>query len=308
MNETPHPTPPAPAQPIRTIVAGTDFSPASAAAVAWAGALARAHGAALHLVHALRIYGPPTDFLVSPPDFTEELQARAIARLDETVDSERSLGTTASPAFRMGDPQHALIETAQELGADLLVVGTRGATGLEHLLLGSTAERVLERAPCPVLTVHPDQTPPASGLRHLLVPTDFSHDAERALAAALALAPRGGAALRLTLLHAYYLPIEYTAYGTIPTSPRYLDDVAGAADSRLSALAAALARPGLTIDTLAREGYPPEVILSEAASLAVDLVAMGTRGRTGLEHLLLGSTAERVVQRAPCPALTVRGS
>lgn len=308
MSDTPQAATLPPSRPVRTILAGTDFSPASAAAVAWAGALARAHGGTLHVVHALRVYGPPTDFLVSPPDYTEELQAHAIARLEETVDGERNLGTGAATAFRMGEPHHALLEAAAELGADLLVVGTRGTTGLEHLLLGSTAERVLERANCPVLTVHPDQTPPAGGPHHLLMPTDFSHDAERALAAALALLPPGAEALRLTLLHAYYLPIEYTAYGTIPTSPRYLDDVAGAAETRLTALANALDRPGLAIDTLTREGYPPEVILTEAARLGVDLIAMGTRGRTGLEHLLLGSTAERVVQRATCPVLTVRGA
>ncbi|MCL4839414.1 MAG: universal stress protein [Thermoanaerobaculia bacterium] len=297
--------PPVPATP-RVFVAGTDFSPAAATAQRWAEHLARARGAELHLVHALRIYGPPTDFLVSPPDYTEELQSRAVARLDEAVDRARAGGADARAAFRLGDPHRALLEAAEELGADLLVVGTRGSSGLEHFLLGSTAERVIERAGCPVLTVHPDQEPPAGPVAHLLVPTDFSDDAEMAVAAALELVAPGGRELRLTLLHAYYLPIEYTAYGTIPTSPRYLEDVAGAAEGRLKEVAERLARPGLTVETRATEGFPPEAVLTAARELGVDLIAMGTRGRTGLEHLLLGSTAERVVQRAPCPVLTVR--
>ncbi len=296
---------PAPATP-RVIVAGTDFSPAAVAAQLWAERLAAARGSALHLVHALRVYGPPTDFLVSPPDYTEELQARALARLDEAVQRATDAGANARPAFRLGDPHRELLAAAAELDADLIVVGTRGTTGLEHFLLGSTAERVIERATCPVLTVHPDQEPPACPLRHLLLPTDFSDDARMAIAAALGLVAPGEKELRITLLHAYYLPIEYTAYGTIPTSPRYLEDVAGAAESRLQELAAQLARPGLTIETRITEGYPPEVVLAVARELGVDLIAMGTRGRTGLEHLLLGSTAERVVQRAPCPVLTVR--
>ena len=275
----------------RLFVAGTDFSPAAATAQRWAEHLARARGAELHLVHALRIYGPPTDFLVSPPDYTEELQSRAVARLEEAVERAHADGTDARAAFRLGDPHRALLEAAEELGADLIVVGTRGTSGLEHFLLGSTAERVIERAACPVLTVHPGQEPPQGALGHLLVPTDFSDDAEMAVAAALQLLAPSGQELRLTLLHAYYLPIEYTAYGTIPTSPRYLEDVAGAAESRLTEVAEGLARPGLAIETRSQEGFPPEAVLKVAGELGVDLIAMGTRGRTGLEHLLLGSTA-----------------
>jgi nucleotide-binding universal stress UspA family protein len=60
------------------------------------------------------------------------------------------------------------------------------------------------------------------------------------------------------------------------------------------------------VESVAREGYPPEVIVEAARELDVDLVAMGTHGRTGLRHLLLGSNAERVIEHAPCPVLTVR--
>lgn len=292
---------------LRTIVVGTDFSPAAAAAVAWASALARRHGARVHAVHALELYGPPSDFLVSPPDLTDEIQAAALAKLDELSARQREEGVEATHELRLERPHAALVGAAAHQHADLLIVGTRGVTGLEHLLLGSTAQRVVARALCPVLAVHPEQQPPAEGLRHLLVPTDFSEDAERALEVALRLAAPGpDEAVDLTLLHAYFLPIEYTAYGTIPTSPHYLEDVAGEAERRLTELAERLGRPGLAVASAAVEGYPPEVILREAQRLGAELVAMGTHGRSGLEHLLLGSTAERVVQRAPCPVLTVR--
>jgi len=295
------------AQAVRTILLGTDFSPAANAATAWATALARRHGARLHVVHALQLYGPPSDFLVSPPDLTDQIQAAAVARLDGLVQPLTAQGVETTQELRLGAPHAAVIEAASAQNADLVVVGTRGATGLEHLLLGSTAERIVARAKCPVLAVHPDQQPPEAGPGRVLVPTDFSENAARALAAALRLlTTAGGPPLHLILLHAFYLPIEYTAYGTIPTSPRYLDDVAGAAEKRLAELAVSLTRADLEVETVASEGYPPEVVVAQAKALHADVIAMGTHGRSGLEHLLLGSTAERVVQRSPCPVLTLR--
>lgn len=108
------------------------------------------------------------------------------------------------------------------------------------------------------------------------------------------------------MLHVYHLPYEYTAYGTIPTSLDYFKDVEGAAEERLTSLAQELEQRGFKVETVAREGFPPEVILGEADAVGADLIAMGTHGRTGLAHLVLGSTAERVVQRADCPVLTLR--
>ncbi len=210
---------------------------------------------------------------------------------------------TARPV-RIGTGAAALLESTEKLAADLIVVGTRGRTGLDHLLLGSTAERVVQRAPCPVLAVHPNQRP--RPIRTLLLPTDFSRDSERTAERARNLLHCEPKEVRLILLHAYFLPVEFTAYGPIPTSPGYLQDVAGEAERRLLEAMEPLQAEGYRVETLAREGYPPEVIVGEARRLHADLIAMATHGRSGLEHLMLGSTAERVVQRAPCPVLTVR--
>ena len=71
-------------------------------------------------------------------------------------------------------------------------------------------------------------------------------------------------------------------------------------------MARTLGREGLAVETVAREGYPPDTIIDQADEVGADLIALGTHGRTGLAHLLLGSTAERVVQHARCPVLTVK--
>jgi nucleotide-binding universal stress UspA family protein len=186
------------------------------------------------------------------------------------------------------------------------VVGTKGHTGLAHILLGSTAERVVQRAHCPVLCVHPEDRGGHRPIRSILVPTDFSEDAELAIASAHEILTPLDSGARLTLVHAFSMPIEYTAYGPIPTSVDYLKDAGLEAERKLFEMEERFRREGIVVETVAREGDPLVVIADVARERAVDLIAMGTHGSTGLKHFLLGSTAERVMHQAPCPVLTIR--
>ena len=287
-----------------TVLVATDFSPTAEAAIEWGAELARTRGGRLVLVHALDLHGPLSDFLPSPPDLDEHFQGAAVERLEELATGLRGRGVEVATRLEIGVASQAVVKAAAEVSPDLLVQGSRGLTGVAHLILGSTAQRIVQHAPCPVLTVHPGDRERHPVLRHVLVPTDFSHDAEGAARLARSLLPADGP--RLTLLHAYHLPVEYTAYGTIPTSLPFQRDVAAVAEEKLQAAAAALQGDGVVVETLAREGYPPEVIVESARELNADVIAMGTHGRTGLRHLLLGSNAERVIGHAPCPVLTVR--
>jgi nucleotide-binding universal stress UspA family protein len=288
-----------------TVLVATDFSPTADAAVEWGTELARARGGRVVLVHAVDLHGPLSDFLPSPPDLEEHIQGAAVARLDELAASLRERGVAeVESRLEIGVASQAITQAAVEVAPDLLVQGSRGLTGVAQLLLGSTAQRVVQHAPCPVLTVHPGDRDRHAVLRHILVPTDFSHDAAGAARTARSLLAADGA--RLTLLHAYHLPVEYTAYGAIPTGLPFQQDVAAIAEEKLAAAAEPLQGDGLRVDTVSREGYPPEVIIETARDLAADVIAMGTHGRTGLRHLLLGSNAERVIGQAPCPVLTVR--
>ena len=294
------------AKKIQTILVATDFSDTAKAGVDWAIELAGALDARIELIHALLVPSRATDFVPSPPDFTEALQEAASGRLNEITGRVKEMGIEVTSELKLGVPSQVILDSAAEKKADLIVIGTRGLSGLRHLLLGSTAERVVQHSECPVLTVHPGDTDKHRAINTILVPTDFSRDAESAYLAALSLLGSEPNA-KIVLLHVYHLPYEYTAYGTIPTSIDYFKDVEGAAEERLAALAEELRQQGFNVETLAREGFPPEVILAEAETANADLIAMGTHGRTGLAHLVLGSTAERVVQRARCPVLTVRG-
>ncbi len=157
-----------------------------------------------------------------------------------------------------------------------------------------------------MLAVHPDDLGRHRPIRTILVPTDFSEDAGNAIRTAHQLLAPLEQDARLILIHAFNLPIEYTAYGTIPTSFNYLQDAGLEAERLLQEAADGLAREGLTVETVAREGDPAMVIVEEAQARGADLIAMGTHGHGVLRHLLLGSTAERVVQHANCPVMTVR--
>jgi nucleotide-binding universal stress UspA family protein len=141
-------------------------------------------------------------------------------------------------------------------------------------------------------------------LRRILVPTDFSRSSENALAYAAAFAEKFGA--EVVLLHvvqdlALFVPEAVMAAPPL-TAP--VGQFLAAARQALEHAAAGVG--GVTIRPEVAEGVPYEEIVRQAREHDVDLIVMGTHGRTGLAHVLLGSVAEKVVRRAPCPVLTVR--
>lgn len=289
--------------PVRTLMVATDFSAPAGAALAWARDLAKEHGARLIVIHTLEVGLPDVDYLPREGDAGGELQAAVGAKLEELVAPIVDAGIEVKLIVELGIASEAITRAVNEHKPDLLVVGNRGGGGFLRLLVGSTTQRLARRASCPVLTVHEDDKHRTT--RTILVPTDFSRDAEAAAATASRLLHPAESA-KLVLVHAFHLPVEYTAYGAIPTTFHFREDVLGPTQERLEALAAKLARPGLEIVCEVREGAPAEVVADLAKELNVDLIAMGTHGRSGLAHVLLGSTAERVLAIAPCPVLTVR--
>jgi len=135
-----------------------------------------------------------------------------------------------------------------------------------------------------------------------LVPHDFSEDADAALDLAVELARRFGS--RLHLLHAYQQPVDVLSPYGAAVPGNIGPELRAAALARLRKLAVSI--EGLQTEVHAVEGPPAVVIAEQAEAIGADLVVMGTHGRTGLRHLLLGSVAERTLRSAPCPVLTVK--
>ena len=141
----------------RRIVHATDFSPASRRAFAEAVTLARANRAELVLMHVVDTTVPVVEDAYVSARAVERLitsaRTDAAKRLDALVRKARSAGVRARGELLDGNPRDAIARAARRKGADLLVVGTHGRTGLRKLFLGSVAERIVGTAHCPVLTV-----------------------------------------------------------------------------------------------------------------------------------------------------------
>ncbi len=146
---------------------------------------------------------------------------------------------------------------------------------------------------------------PAADWKTICCPIDFSDASRAAMEVAIDLARRFGA--RLTLLHAYPVPGYTFPDGSVVASPRMLQELAEQATRHLGDWQRqAQERGAPDVDIHTAVGEPAAEIVAWAKEQKVDLLVLGTHGRTGLEHALMGSIAERVVRRAHCPVLTVR--
>ena len=142
-------------------------------------------------------------------------------------------------------------------------------------------------------------------VRNLLVATDFSQESAAALAWARELAQKAGPA-HVVLVHAYYLPPELLTF-VGDGAPAHLEALSEHASKELEKALVELQDAGISADYVTEHGSPEQVVTRVAEERDIDLIVMGTHGRTGLAHLALGSVACRVVQNAPCSVLTVKG-
>ncbi len=140
----------------KAILVATDFSETSDRAVDYAVEFAKVTGAKVTVLHAyeLPIYGFPDGALVATVDMATRIMNAAQAALDQTCASRRDKGVEMAPVLRQGLPWDEIHSVAEELGCDLIVIGTHGRKGLAHALIGSVAEKVIRSATLPVLTIH----------------------------------------------------------------------------------------------------------------------------------------------------------
>lgn len=295
---------------ISKILLPLDFSPASMQALDYAVSLAKQFRATIHLVHV-----HPPDEAASMPGAAHLLlqSAEAIEHLNEELAGiHRKRVEPFCPEnchIRGGHPYQEIIGLAREIAADLIVLSTRGHSGLKHLLLGSTAERVVRGAPCPVLVARKQKrgskaSPEAFAIRTILVPTDFSRCAIAGAEYAAFLAKTLGATLRL--FHAIY---PYTNYVFVDRAGVRLSGLVEAVEEtarqEMDALKQMNFLRGLPVQTETLPGHAVDEICAAASEPDVDLVVTSTHGRTGFKHAVIGSVAEHVVRYAGCPVLVV---
>ncbi len=282
---------------INRILFATDFSLCARHVEEHVVLVSQAYEAAVDVVHVLELY---PGVYVSVQDHSE-----TDGRLAEVVARLRVPGRSVTGHQQTGMPSVQICEFAIEHQTDLIMMGTHGRTGLDHIFLGSTAERVLTMAPCPVLTV---RAPKGRDARHnnapvvweqMIVPVDFSDCSLDALEYGTQLAKDFGAAL--TLLHVLE-PVAYDDDRMLAKQDRLKDEI----DSQLESYTSAIQSAGVSVREIIRGGIPADTILECGRSSGCDLIVMGTHGRRGISHLMRGSVAESVLRRSPCPVLVVK--
>ena len=297
---------------IRRILCPVDFSEASRHAVECAAAIARWYGASISALH---VCSPP--FLPVPtlPPPAERVSEAELARVREEAAAHlTSAGASAADILvEVGSPAAHIVSRAAALPADLIVMGTHGASGFEHLVLGSVTEKVLRRVGCPVVTVPPRaHGTGALPFRQRLCAVDLSDSSLAALTLACSLARESKSAL--TVLHVIEWPWEEPPPPSFAELPA--EQGAALADYRRYVETSAVDR----LQTLTRDvdtgacqpasrvvhGKAHIEILRLAGEIGADLIVMGVRSRNVTDLALFGSTANQVVRRATCAVLTLR--
>ncbi len=269
-----------------------DFSGESFRAVDFALALARRFGATVHLVY---VYEDKPQFssMVNTPELfsdpaIELFSDQEIAgRLKNEVQRRFSIDLpTQNCHFRTGRPSTEICAAAHKLNADLIVIATHGRTGLKHLTLGSTAEKTVRHAPCPVLVVREATRGPIKTategivIEKILVPVDFSECAREGAKYASVFATRVGA--DLLLMHVAY-PRNYTASDPTvvpPEWPQLVETARLLAEDNLEKIVNFLPLVGISAETVVAIGTPIEKLVEETARLDVDMVITSTHGFT----------------------------
>lgn len=298
---------------IARILCPTDFSDASAHAIDLAAVIAGWYKARIAALHVVSVAVVLPEFSLSSGGSVDEAALSALRSATAGRFTEASgAGVGVDVFLEVGSPAACILDKAAVLPADLIVMGTHGTSGFQHLMLGSVTERVLPKAVCPVLTVPPRAHATSRiPFGRLLCAIDFSESSMAALQFALSLAEESDA--RLTMLHVLEWPWDE------PPSPKLeeLPAAQGAALAeyrryrekmalmRLEELAAAT-RLSQSPAVRLRHGKSYVQILDVANDDGSDLIVIGVHGRNPFDMMVFGSTTNHLVRRAACPVLTLR--
>jgi nucleotide-binding universal stress UspA family protein len=294
------------------ILVGIDFSPQSSAALQQALWLARRCGARIVLAHALpdlrqvvhsASAGAKLDLLYGEGErFHREVRQKSDDHMRRLIESLQAPDLDTRCETLLGEPFVEIIHAVQQEGYDLVLAGTRSLAPWKQFLVGSTAKRLIRKCPASVWIVKAENVGPP---RAILGATDFSEISRKAVLEGLWLAQQASA--RFHLLHVIdSADIPDDLLGRIPNSSTLLEAIDEQASQRLEEFVGSLPVGAVTVERHLFRGTPWEVIRSLTEQMHIDLIAMGTVGRSGINGLLLGNTAEKVLSTCDCSILTVK--
>lgn len=283
----------------KNVLVATDLSPLSEPALLWAKAIARRFGSELYVTHVIT----PSETALVPPEYwgsTQQAIEEAALREMESLDAGLQ-GVHHKTLLEHGGVWQSISEDIDKFQIDLVVMATHGREGLGRLMMGSIAEEVFRRAPCPVLTIGPKVTSQIIGgpeFRQILFATNFGPESLAAARYAVSLAQEFEAGL--TLLNV----MDEESFEP-PADPQViLQNRTGRLRRLISANEELRREPQYRVEF----GDAAEQILSVADELTAGLIVVGAKsknGHTGAATHIVSATAHTVVSRATCPVMTV---
>ena len=296
---------------LKRILFPTDFSRCADQALEHAVFLAEKYDAEIHVLHAVTLFNDQPEVVNDEFDETEkmikklediaELQLNKVSDAHEDDDIKiikvQTRGISAAPA---------ILDYAAENSIDLIVMGTHGRRGLGHFFLGSVAEEIVRVSECPVFTIREAETPtPPKSKEKILIPVDFSEHSQNALVNAKEIAKSYEAKIHLlhiieeTIHPAYSLSGKSSIFDIVP-------NIKEDCEKRLKKMISEKIGDEVKTEIHIVSGQAANEIINFAKNNSMDLIVIATHGLTGLEHLLLGSTTEKVVRMASCPVFTIK--
>ncbi|ACZ42650.1 UspA domain protein [Thermobaculum terrenum ATCC BAA-798] len=283
----------------RTLLLATDGLQDSALALDAALDLASRAGADLHVVHVWQApppFAPVGMVPVVVEDQSSEVESAARNLLEKEVEKVRSRGVTSvHPHLLSGRPAEEILSVARQIEADLIIIGSRGKSGLERLMMGSTSEEVVHHAHVPVLVLRggADVWPP----HKVVVGDDFSEEAERAAEIAAAIAKLLGCGLEL--ITAYPTPVHPRRH------PEVLSELLQSLQESSSQRSENLrGKFQVEVKPVVEAGDPAEVLLRHSdRDGEPTLVVVGARGLGAVQRMLLGSVSTKILRTSRNPVL-----
>jgi nucleotide-binding universal stress UspA family protein len=292
---------------VQHILVPLDFSEFSNKALDFALAIAEKFHSQITLFHAVVLFQDDVDEEQRLQEYEEWIKRRERNihhQMNNSQQKAESRGLKVDSIIKRGvNAADVIVEYLQDHPCDLVIMGTHGRTGLKHLLLGSVAEKVVRLSPIPVMTIH--RSLQKFQVSKILTPIDFSIYSKNAADDAIALASHLGSSLEF--IHVIEHDIHPSFYAAGIESIFQIDTgLKNRVITNLKEFLADQLNPNIKAEYVVREGKAHKEIVDYAKEAQTDLIVIATHGLTGLDYILLGSTAEKVVRSANCPVLTVK--
>jgi len=288
-----------PLKPIKTILCAIDLSDISTHVLGLAAEFAEACDAKLMVLHVVEIWDKRYDFIVA--EIGKRIEVEAYGKVQTELDRlGKSKGVPVEVVVQKGQAIETIQDAIKKLQPDLVVMGSHGRRGMDNILLGSVAERILRVSPVSVLVVRPPKNP---DIYTLLCAVDLSDCSRTALERAIELAKQDKVA-SLKVLHVFEVPIGYLEAGmSYETALIKTRDIH---QREFDAFLEQYKTCGVKLEPVLEEGAPASLVVKYAENIKADLLVIGAHGKSRLTAMLIGGISTKIVHRSTVPVLAVK--